>query len=97
MVRGGYETVRSSHFFTFICTSVNSVFRDILGCEVGNIYCLSVSCLELFYLYDRSPRTEFEKKNLPCVYCFGIVVHVTFEDDFSFWCVATDSTATLCH
>lgn len=65
MVRG--ETVGSSHFFTFLCTSFNSVFRDILSCEVGNIYYLSVSCLELFYLYDRSPRTELKKKSNICL------------------------------
>lgn len=46
-------------------------------------------------LYGQSKKRK--KKNLTYVCCFGVVVHVTFEDSFSFWCVAIVSTATHCH
>lgn len=38
------------------------------------------------------PVSGTVKNDLTCVYCYGVVVHVTFEDDFSF-----GSAAAHCH
>lgn len=52
-----------------------------------------------FYISMAGLQGQSEKKinYLTYVCCFGVVVHVTFENSFSFWRVAIDSTATHCH
>lgn len=52
--------------------------------------------ISAFYIYMAGLQGQ-SKKYLTYVCCFGVVVHVTFEDSFSFWYVANDSTATHCH
>lgn len=95
-----WEGLQQLTAFVCIFSSFIAVSRDNpIGCQDRIVYSLLIPFIQSLHLCDKF-ENEDRKNNaniLHYVCRFGFVVHVTFDNSFSFSCFAVVNTASHCH